>query len=73
MLNPRYLGPTDFAKGEWAGIELDAGVGKNDGTVDGKRYFECAANFGLFAPIHKVSLNCQDYIFFEKITFFCKE
>jgi len=51
----RYLGPTDFAKGEWAGIELDAGIGKNDGTVDGKRYFECAANFGLFAPLHKVT------------------
>ena len=50
----RYLGPTDFAKGEWAGIELEAPIGKNDGSVDGKKYFECAANFGLFAPLHKV-------------------
>jgi hypothetical protein len=24
----RYLGPTDFAKGEWAGIELDAPLGE---------------------------------------------
>ncbi len=24
----RYLGPADFAKGEWAGIELDAPLGK---------------------------------------------
>jgi len=51
----RYLGPTDFAKGEWAGVELDAAIGKNDGSVDGKRYFQCEANFGLFAPIHKVT------------------
>ena len=51
----RYLGPTDFAKGDWAGIELDAGIGKNDGSVEGKRYFQCDANFGLFAPLHKVT------------------
>jgi hypothetical protein len=25
----RYLGPADFAKGEWAGIELDAPLGEN--------------------------------------------
>ena len=51
----RYLGPTDFAKGEWAGVELDAAIGKNDGSVDGRRYFECEPNFGLFAPLHKVT------------------
>ena len=51
----RYLGPTEFASGEWAGIELDAGVGRNDGSVNGKRYFQCEANFGLFAPVHKVT------------------
>ena len=36
-------------------MELDAAIGKNDGAVDGKRYFLCEANFGLFAPIHKVT------------------
>jgi len=51
----RFLGPTDFAAGEWAGIELDAAIGKNDGTVGEKRYFECRPKFGLFAPAHKVS------------------
>jgi len=33
----RYFGATHFAKGEWAGIELDEPVGKNDGSVEGKR------------------------------------
>ena len=33
----RYFGTTHFAKGEWAGIELDEPVGKNDGSVEGKR------------------------------------
>ena len=51
----RYLGPTEFAAGEWAGIELDASIGRNDGSVNGKRYFQCEANFGLFAPLHKIT------------------
>ncbi|PFX23382.1 CAP-Gly domain-containing linker protein 1-like isoform X2 [Stylophora pistillata] len=51
----RYLGETGFAKGEWAGIELDEPLGKNDGAVAGTRYFQCEPNFGLFAPLHKVA------------------
>ena len=45
-----YLGPTDFAAGEWCGIELDAVMGKKDGSVGEKRYFECKPKFGLLAP-----------------------
>ncbi len=33
----RYLGPTEFAKGIWAGVELPEPMGKNDGAVSGKR------------------------------------
>ncbi len=33
----RYLGPTEFAKGIWAGVELPDSLGKNDGAVSGKR------------------------------------
>lgn len=32
------MGTTDFAAGEWCGVELDEPRGKNDGSVEGKRF-----------------------------------
>uniref|UniRef100_A0A0K0FZ64 Restin homolog (inferred by orthology to a D. melanogaster protein) n=1 Tax=Strongyloides venezuelensis TaxID=75913 RepID=A0A0K0FZ64_STRVS len=51
----RFLGETNFAKGIWAGIELDCPMGKNDGTVKGERYFNCLPNHGIFVTASKVS------------------
>uniref|UniRef100_A0A0B7BEA5 CAP-Gly domain-containing protein n=1 Tax=Arion vulgaris TaxID=1028688 RepID=A0A0B7BEA5_9EUPU len=51
----RFIGDTDFAKGVWAGVELEEPLGKNDGAVAGKRYFDCKPMHGLFAPVHKIS------------------
>ena len=37
----RFVGPTEFAPGIWVGVELEEPRGKNNGTVDGKKYFNC--------------------------------
>ncbi|XP_063853491.1 nascent polypeptide-associated complex subunit alpha, muscle-specific form-like isoform X1 [Scylla paramamosain] len=51
----RYLGRTAFAAGEWAGVELDLPLGKNDGSVDGVIYFTCRSPHGIFAPLSRVA------------------
>ena len=50
----RYCGSTDFASGQWAGIELHDPVGKNDGAIAGRRYFKCQPKHGIFAPLARV-------------------
>lgn len=45
----RYAGSTGFqTSGKWVGVELDEPLGKNNGVVQGKRYFDCRANHGVF-------------------------
>uniref|UniRef100_A0A915MD04 CAP-Gly domain-containing protein n=2 Tax=Meloidogyne incognita group TaxID=654580 RepID=A0A915MD04_MELJA len=50
-----YIGPTHFdAKQEairpnnWVGVIYENPEGKNDGSLDGKRYFTCRPNYGGF-------------------------
>ncbi|KAJ8401198.1 hypothetical protein AAFF_G00387800 [Aldrovandia affinis] len=51
----RFCGSTDFAGGQWAGVELDDPEGKNDGSVAGVQYFSCRPKHGIFAPLSKIS------------------
>lgn len=43
----RFIGATSFSTGQWAGVELDSEKGKNDGSVQGVKYFACS-NPGLY-------------------------
>lgn len=44
----RFIGTASFSEGQWVGIELEEPTGKNDGVVQGKRYFQCPNLHGLF-------------------------
>ena len=47
-----FLGPVEFTEGDdWVGVRLtgaSVGLGKNDGSVQGHRYFSCGPNGGVF-------------------------
>ena len=48
-----FLGPVEFDQqhGDWVGVRLtgpSVGLGKNDGSVQGKSYFSCPPNCGVF-------------------------
>ena len=44
----QFVGTTNFAAGDWVGIELEDASGKNDGSVKGQRYFTCEPGYGMF-------------------------
>ncbi|KAK7553405.1 dynactin-like protein [Phyllosticta citricarpa] len=44
----RFIGETQFASDEWVGVEFDDASGKNDGSVQGERYFDCEPGHGMF-------------------------
>jgi len=52
----RYIGPTDFGEGVWVGVELRTAKGKNDGSVQGKRYFSCKHDHGLIVRPNKITV-----------------
>lgn len=68
-----YIGGTEFASGTWIGVDLDApkgnkekftsflykllNLGKNDGSVQGIRYFSSRPKYGMFVRADKLILD----------------
>ncbi|CDO76476.1 hypothetical protein BN946_scf184615.g2 [Trametes cinnabarina] len=52
----RFSGATSFAPGKWIGIELYEPNGKNDGSVQGVKYFTCKPNYGVFVRPSQVKV-----------------
>eukprot|EP00842_Homolaphlyctis_polyrhiza_P005405 jgi/Hompol1/5866/HPOL_000116-RA len=51
----KYVGVFEAGSaGVWCGIQLDRPLGTHDGTVRGRRYFECKENHGIFVKLDKV-------------------
>jgi dynactin 1 len=55
-----YVGPINVqgASGKFAGINLTKALGKNNGTLEGKRYFEAKDNHGVFVEFTSIELVC---------------
>ncbi|KAL2918331.1 hypothetical protein HK105_202258 [Polyrhizophydium stewartii] len=52
----RFVGKTDFKPGYWVGVEYDEPVGRNNGTVNGRKYFEARPNHGAFVRPNKLQV-----------------
>eukprot|EP00879_Flechtneria_rotunda_P020127 GHRR01021167.1.p1 GENE.GHRR01021167.1~~GHRR01021167.1.p1 ORF type:complete len:281 (+),score=68.21 GHRR01021167.1:118-960(+) len=53
----KYVGQVEqLAQGHWVGVAFDEPLGKHDGSVKGKRYFECADGHGGFVRPDKVTV-----------------
>lgn len=50
----KFVGTTHFAPGKWIGIHLAEPKGKNNGSIQGKAYFTCPDNCGLFVRQNQI-------------------
>ncbi|KAF1951074.1 hypothetical protein CC80DRAFT_597707 [Byssothecium circinans] len=51
----RYIGPVTGKPDTWVGLELDGPEGKNNGIVQGERYFDCAPLHGIFTKVSDIT------------------
>jgi len=52
----RFVGLTHFSHGYWVGLELESRIGKNDGSVQGQKYFSCKTDYGIFVRPNQVKI-----------------
>ena len=50
----RFVGIVEFQQGCWYGVELDDPLGKNNGCVDDRQYFECEQYYGIFCQSNHI-------------------
>ncbi|CAK9292677.1 unnamed protein product [Gordionus sp. m RMFG-2023] len=51
-----FTGETHFKPGIWIGVKYDKPLGKNDGSIDDKRYFECDNKYGAFVRSENIEI-----------------
>jgi dynactin 1 len=56
----RFYGPVANKAGKFAGVELYEPNGKNNGTVNGIKYFTCKANYGVFVKASAVTVVSEE-------------
>lgn len=49
----------DLGHGFWVGVQLDEPLGDNNGSMKGKKYFECQNKFGVF--VRPDYIKCGDF------------
>jgi len=52
----KYVGKVHFKPGAWVGVQYDEPMGKNDGSVEGKKYFDCKPKYGSFVRPSNVTV-----------------
>lgn len=63
----RFIGTTEFAQGVWGGVELDQPIGKNDGSVQGKRLVIFLNFFRIFLILLLYNFFCAATIDFLQV------
>lgn len=51
-----YVGKIHSSPGYWVGVKLDEPVGKNDGSAQGKKYFDASPKYGIFVRPDQIKI-----------------